>query len=403
MNENSDNKEKLPSETDGDKNASETFPETSGQEHKSGIVFEIILIAVLVSIGLYCLLVIYPALTGGPVSSLYPSFLYPYLPAETAEAMEAAASSEKTPEHTKAVTKPASKTPSPTPAKTPSPTPTKTPTPTPTKTPIVTASPTPTPIPMPTLAPEIEDIRLSSYADADADDWNLILVNKTHPIPDDYTYELEFYDPDDQSHQVDTRIADPLREMMADCEEAGNSPILCSAWRDDGTQSVLYDQSDYLAAHPDEEITSVALPGTSEHEIGIAVDIYSAENTSLDDSQEQTKTQQWLMKHCWEYGFILRYPKGKEEITEIIYEPWHYRYVGPDAAKDITESGLCLEEYLENMDKVKAADLELKKEFEDLDELLASIGEMLTEPAETNTTSVRTEAAHTSVKTASGN
>ncbi|MDE7244184.1 MAG: M15 family metallopeptidase, partial [Oscillospiraceae bacterium] len=92
----------------------------------------------------------------------------------------------------------------------------------------------------------------------------------------------------------------------------------------------------------------VAVPGTSEHQLGLALDIVDVNHQLLDSSQENTAVQKWLMDHSWEYGFILRYPSGKSDITGIIYEPWHYRYVGKDAAKEIYEQGICLEEYLEN-------------------------------------------------------
>ena len=90
----------------------------------------------------------------------------------------------------------------------------------------------------------------------------------------------------------------------------------------------------------------VAVPGTSEHQLGLAVDIVDADYQLLDDAQANTPVQQWLLEHCWEYGFILRYPADKEAVTGIIYEPWHYRYVGEDNAKAIRDSGLCLEEWL---------------------------------------------------------
>ena len=91
----------------------------------------------------------------------------------------------------------------------------------------------------------------------------------------------------------------------------------------------------------------IAVPGTSEHEIGLAVDIVDVNYQLLDDEQENTGTQQWLMKNCWKYGFILRYPQNKKDITGVIYEPWHYRYVGRKNAKKIMKQGLCLEEYLQ--------------------------------------------------------
>ena len=96
----------------------------------------------------------------------------------------------------------------------------------------------------------------------------------------------------------------------------------------------------------DETKKSVAVPGTSEHATGLAVDIISSEYEELDDRQGNTDEQKWLMEHCWEYGFILRYPEEKADITGIIYEPWHYRYVGEETAKEITEQGITLEEYI---------------------------------------------------------
>ena len=114
----------------------------------------------------------------------------------------------------------------------------------------------------------------------------------------------------------------------------------------DDVQNRLNQQMTPLEAYQ-ETSTSVALPGTSEHATGLAVDIISTSYGELDDRQGDTAEQKWLMEHCWEYGFILRYPPEKSDITGIIYEPWHYRYVGKDAAQEITEQGITLEEYLE--------------------------------------------------------
>ena len=90
----------------------------------------------------------------------------------------------------------------------------------------------------------------------------------------------------------------------------------------------------------------MAPPGTSEHQTGLAVDIMATDYPVLDEKQAQTEEQQWLMEHCWEYGFILRYPKDAEDKTEIIYEPWHWRYVGVENAAKINASGLCFEDYI---------------------------------------------------------
>ena len=94
----------------------------------------------------------------------------------------------------------------------------------------------------------------------------------------------------------------------------------------------------------------VAVPGTSEHQLGLAVDLVDLDNQNLNESQEETAVQKWLLGNSWKYGFILRYPNDKRGLTGIIYEPWHYRYVGKDAAREIYETGVCLEEYLEGRD-----------------------------------------------------
>lgn len=91
----------------------------------------------------------------------------------------------------------------------------------------------------------------------------------------------------------------------------------------------------------------VAVPGTSEHQLGLALDIVDISYQLLEEDQQDTPAQKWLLENCWKYGFILRYPKDKMDITKISYEPWHYRYVGKKAAKEIFDSKICLEEYLE--------------------------------------------------------
>ena len=147
---------------------------------------------------------------------------------------------------------------------------------------------------------------------------------------------------------------DDLRAMLADAQAQGLSPLVCSSYRTQEKQQSLYDkqvqqwldQGYGLEDAQREAARWVAIPGTSEHQTGLAVDIVSLYNQVLDHSQETTEEQQWLMEHCWEYGFILRYPQDKQEITGITYEPWHYRYVGRETAAQIRDSGLCLEEYV---------------------------------------------------------
>ncbi len=95
----------------------------------------------------------------------------------------------------------------------------------------------------------------------------------------------------------------------------------------------------------------VKRPGYSEHNTGLAVDLGGSGNFKLEQDFENTAAFAWLIENCADYGFILRFPKGKEAITGVIYEPWHYRYVGKEAAKEIMSSNLCLEEYLEKYQK----------------------------------------------------
>ena len=97
---------------------------------------------------------------------------------------------------------------------------------------------------------------------------------------------------------------------------------------------------------PEEAALTVAVPGTGEHELGLAADLMDESYPYLDEEQENTPTQRWLMENSWRYGFILRYPNGTTEITGILYEPWHYRYVGRGPAEEIHRMGVTLEEYL---------------------------------------------------------
>ncbi len=185
----------------------------------------------------------------------------------------------------------------------------------------------------------------------DKDSWELLLVNPWNPLPEDYTLTLkELYN----GHAVDERCYDELTAMLDACKADGLSPLVCSSYRSQSKQEALYENKvERLVSQgwsrEDAKVEAakvVALPGTSEHQLGLAVDIVDLNHQLLDESQESTDVQQWLIAHSWEYGFILRYPNDKSEITGIIYEPWHYRYVGKDAAKEIHDAGVCLEEYL---------------------------------------------------------
>lgn len=181
--------------------------------------------------------------------------------------------------------------------------------------------------------------------------WNLILVNKSNPIPNEFSVDLEKLK---NGHAIDKRDYPDLQAMMDDARAAGLSPLICSSYRTMEKQTSLYDRQvekyrDQGYSEEEEKKEAgkwVAVPGTSEHQAGLAADIVSESYQSLDKKQESTAEQIWLMENCYKYGFILRYPEKKSEITGIGYEPWHYRYVGKEAAAEITEKGICLEEYL---------------------------------------------------------
>ena len=153
---------------------------------------------------------------------------------------------------------------------------------------------------------------------------------------------------------IDERCAGALERMLADCRKAGGFPVPISAYRTQEYQQELFDSkverviaggtAPELA--PAKAAQSVAFPGTSEHQLGLAIDIVDEIYPELDYQQQWTGTQQWLIRHCTDYGFILRYPADTGEITGITFEPWHYRYVGKSAAEEITGLGITLEEYL---------------------------------------------------------
>ena len=182
--------------------------------------------------------------------------------------------------------------------------------------------------------------------------WNLILVNPWNAIPEDYQVELEELS---NGQAVDARCYPMLQQMMDDCRGEGLNPVICSSWRSRERQEALIADMEYRlirAGYPEEDVAveaakTVAVPGTSEHELGLALDIVDSSYPELETEQENTPVQKWLMKNSWKYGFVLRYPSDKSALTGIIYEPWHYRYVGKEAAKIMYGEDLCLEEYLE--------------------------------------------------------
>ena len=178
------------------------------------------------------------------------------------------------------------------------------------------------------------------------DDWKLILVNADHPLPEDFTVTLKELR---YGHQVDERIYPELQQMFDDARAAGIFPLINESFRTRDRQQEIMDK--YIAGYEAEGMSHeeavnkahqiVAIPGTSEHELGLALDIIAEYDS------DSSATWSWLKENCWRYGFILRYPADKVDITGISFEPWHFRYVGTQAAKDIMEQGLCLEEYID--------------------------------------------------------
>ena len=175
----------------------------------------------------------------------------------------------------------------------------------------------------------------------------LILVNGENKIPDDYKAELTELS---NGEMVDSEIYPDLQKMFDDMREQDIYPVVGEGYRTEEKQRAIME--DKIRAYENEGYTRkkaeemakewVAVPGTSEHELGLAVDINADKEKS--DNQE---VYDWLYQNAYKYGFILRYPIGKTNITGIDYEPWHYRYVGREYAEEIHQSGLCLEEWLE--------------------------------------------------------
>lgn len=181
-------------------------------------------------------------------------------------------------------------------------------------------------------------------------EWNLMLVSEEYPLAEGYVPKLATVS---SRWEVDERIAGEVEAMLDDCKAAGLHPMICSAFRSVQQQQELFSnrisRSRAEGLEHEDAIRDaseiVAVPGTSEHHTGLALDIVSYDYQLLDEGQVSTPENQWLCEHCAEYGFILRFPPGKTEETGIIYEPWHFRYVGKKAAAEIMEKGITLEEY----------------------------------------------------------
>ncbi len=187
----------------------------------------------------------------------------------------------------------------------------------------------------------------------DKNDWRIMLVNKQHPIPEDYEFPLGTIR---GNLKCDERILEDLLAMVQAAKDDNIDLNICSPYRDYDRQTVLFERKiekylnrglSYIDAY---RVASqiVTAPNASEHQLGLSIDFNSSTYPNLNAGFADTETGKWLKENGPKYGFILRYPLGKEYITGIEFEPWHYRYVGVTAATFITEKGITLEEFWED-------------------------------------------------------
>lgn len=191
----------------------------------------------------------------------------------------------------------------------------------------------------------------------------MVLVNHTSKMPDDYTFDTkECGSATAVNKTLQTVACDAFLEMQKAAAADGVTVWMQSGYRSVKYQTSLYERKTkyYLdkgydnAAAREKAAAVVNPPGYSEHNCGLAADLNSPEHTGLDEGFEKTAAFRWLCEHAGDYGFILRYPKDAEDKTEIIYEPWHWRYVGVENAAKINASGLCFEEYIETLQSIAA-------------------------------------------------
>ena len=188
------------------------------------------------------------------------------------------------------------------------------------------------------------------YANLNVSDWRLILVNRNFILPEGYMPKLaNAVDSGYEDQKLDYRVAPYYNEMYKAAYEDGIHLVPISGYRSYARQERnfenkidYYVDKGYSKVDATIEASTIILPpGTSEHNAGLAMDI-----CSLEQNFEDTEEFEWLCENAADYGFILRYPEDKQDVTQIIYEPWHWRYVGVEAAREMKASGQCLEEYL---------------------------------------------------------
>jgi D-alanyl-D-alanine carboxypeptidase len=214
-----------------------------------------------------------------------------------------------------------------------------------------TAEVTPSPSVSPSPSPSPSQEPYADKPEVDITSWELTLVNNDNLLSSDFTPELTSIG---NGQYFDSRAADYLELFVAAAKNEGLSVYITSSYRSYATQQTLFNNkvNQYLTSEGSREAaetkarTIVAYPGTSEHQLGLACDIVDKYYEYMNESLADTELSKWMAENCAQYGFILRYPDGKQDITGVMYEPWHYRYVGVGAATYIMENDLCLEEFI---------------------------------------------------------
>lgn len=222
------------------------------------------------------------------------------------------------------------------------------------------ATPEPTPTPEPTVDPNSPEGRAAAMGlpappDIDITSWEFLMANPDHSIaeyePPLMHYETKSMPANIQSNQwgdglrIDERIEEPFTEFITAAADQGLNVYLSSAYRSFSDQQANFNRKLNEGYSEEAAKKIVAVPGTSEHQTGLAADITDKYYELKGSSLENTELYKWMSAHCAEYGFIVRYPKDKQDITQIIYEPWHFRYVGNEAAEYIMENHICFEEF----------------------------------------------------------
>lgn len=205
------------------------------------------------------------------------------------------------------------------------------------------------------VSQDLKEVKQSKHTNVDEDSNDLILVNKTHKAPDNLSVDLVNITPNEQ---VAKRVKKHYEELAKAAEQAGYPLVVVSAYRSKQYQETVYNRqvnsylNQGLSKEESEKKTNeyIMQPGTSEHQTGLAIDVLDKKEyqirPELSPEFGNTDAGKWLQDNSYKYGFIIRYPKDKENITKIKYEPWHLRYVGVKNAEKMTKQGVCLEEYV---------------------------------------------------------